>query len=262
MYRKDFVNTQNPMKITKILASLTFTTLLAGCESIPDGAKFHTTMLPAVDSGEATIVVYRDYTNPRGLDGRVAVDGTQLFTVPNHSFGYATLKSGPHSLQLKWAPGMSGWEDLVNLEGGKTYYYQLKSSVILLASSSELVSVPESLAKVTLNTCCRLVEEITSKASAAPDAATALRSDDDVANLKVRFHKLKKEMSPNEVLALLGAPDDVASKKTWKTDIPFYFGPDDRWIVWTYKNVGYVAFIQNKFSGDIAVEKFGIGLPN
>jgi hypothetical protein len=67
------------------------------------------------------------------------------------------------------------------------------------------------------------------------------------------FGDIAKKMTPEQVLALLGAPSKISSGQSGKQWIPFYFGSDTKRVYWSYKGIGFVVFSENSYRGILAV---------
>ena len=65
-----------------------------------------------------------------------------------------------------------------------------------------------------------------------------------------KFAKLKFGMSPEEVIALIGAPTDTTTHETGKRWIPFYYGADARRVEVLYRGNGCLTYTGgNRFGG-------------
>jgi len=224
---------------------------LAGCAAAPTGPKFTEMVLPQPPQDKAMIVVFREYAEPTALAGKVDVDATQLFEVPQQGFAHAPVDPGKHALALRWpsASGTPGWQGEAEWESGKTYYYQLRGSSGMgwhFKSGLDLVDI--GLAHATMKNCCRLItpqKENAVLATNPPGTKSSQRSVD--------FANVKQGMLADEVVAVIGSPDHVSSASTGKKGIPFYFGTDTRRISWSYTGAGFVVFTRNEYTGVLRV---------
>ena len=64
---------------------------------------------------------------------------------------------------------------------------------------------------------------------------------------------IKNGMTPEEVVNIIGNPQDRNIYETGKRWIPFYFGPDTRRSDWFYGNYGQITFSINKYNGQLRV---------
>jgi len=65
-----------------------------------------------------------------------------------------------------------------------------------------------------------------------------------------KLAKVQKEMSPDQVRQIMGAPSSEKSYVTAKRFIPYYYGADAGTNTeWDYKGVGRVIFGVNKYTG-------------
>lgn len=224
---------------------------LAGCAAAPTGPKFSEMVLPQPPQDKAMIVVFRDYAEPTALAGKVDVDATQIFEVPQTGFAHAPVDPGKHALALRWpaASGTPGWQGEAEWEAGKTYYYQLRgSSGMGWHFKSGLDVVDAGLAQATMKTCCRLITPQKQNAVLAtnqPNTTSSKRA--------INFANVKQDMLAEEVVAAIGSPDHVSSESTGKKGIPFYFGTDTRRISWSYTGAGFVVFTRNEYTGVLRV---------
>jgi hypothetical protein len=85
-------------------------------------------------------------------------------------------------------------------------------------------------------------------ASTEPTAVSAQASGN-----QTFFAEIKEKMTPEQVMALIGAPGNISSGQSGKQWIPFYFGADTGRVYWSYKGIGVVVFSQNSHNGNLAV---------
>lgn len=224
---------------------------LAGCAAAPTGPKFGEMVLPTPTQDKAMIVVYREYAEPTALAGKVDVDATQIFEVPQKGFAHAIVEPGKHALALRWpaASGTPGWQGEAEWQPGQTYYYQLRgSSGMGWHFKSGLDLTDAGLAYATLKTCCRLITPQKESATLATNQPAAVRP-----KRAINFTNVKAEMLAEEVIAAIGSPDHVSSESTGKKGVPFYFGTDTRRVSWSYSGAGFVVFTRNEYTGVLRV---------
>ena len=65
--------------------------------------------------------------------------------------------------------------------------------------------------------------------------------------------QIRQGMDERQVLDVLGPPTSTRSYMTGKFWNPFYFGPDQSRVEWTYAGVGRVVFSQNFYTGRLKV---------
>jgi hypothetical protein len=234
--------------------------ILCGCAAAPTGPDFNKAVLPAPSDQESIVVVFRDYAEPTALAAKIDVDGKQVFELSQKSFAFAVAEPGSHSFALRWpsASATPGFQSNGEWQAGKTYYYQLTgTSGNGWHFQSQLKLLDESLAKTMLRGCCRLMTAqkdvsqpvVQLPASVAVDSKRSL-SDAEKANF---FAQVMGGMSSEDVLRVIGAPDDVSSKSTGKKGTPFYFGSDTRRESWSYTGVGFVVFTRNEYTASLKV---------
>jgi hypothetical protein len=69
-----------------------------------------------------------------------------------------------------------------------------------------------------------------------------------------KLAKVQKDMSPEQVRQIMGAPNAEKSYVTAKRFIPYYYGADAGTNTeWAYKGVGRVVFGVNKYTGNTRV---------
>ena len=61
--------------------------------------------------------------------------------------------------------------------------------------------------------------------------------------------KIKKGMTSDTVVSILGAPADVTSYQTGKRWMPFYYGPDTSRTDFIYSGLGRIVFSNSRYSG-------------
>jgi hypothetical protein len=87
---------------------------------------------------------------------------------------------------------------------------------------------------------------------AAPAKPAAAKGVAPPANSKLA--KVQKDMSPEQVRAIMGAPNNEKSYVTGKAFIPYYYGADAGTNTeWSYKGVGRVVFGVNKYTRNTRV---------
>jgi outer membrane protein assembly factor BamE (lipoprotein component of BamABCDE complex) len=65
--------------------------------------------------------------------------------------------------------------------------------------------------------------------------------------------KIKKGMSADDVLSILGPPTSSNNYQTGKGWLPFYYGPDTSRSDFIYSGRGRVVFSHNRYSGELKV---------
>jgi hypothetical protein len=230
---------------------LCFGISLVGCAAAPTGPKFTEMTLPRPPQDKAMIVVYREYAEPTSLAGKIDVDGTQIFELPQKGFAHEIVEPGKHLLALRWpaASGTPGWQGDAEWSAGQTYYYQLRGAAghgWHFQSALDLSA--EGVAVATMRDCCRLITAKKDQAVLAGNVQAASASKRDI-----EFERVKAEMTPEEVTAAIGAPDHVSSDSTGKGAVPFYFGTDTRRVSWSYTGAGFVVFSRNAYTGTLHV---------
>jgi hypothetical protein len=69
-----------------------------------------------------------------------------------------------------------------------------------------------------------------------------------------KLAKVQKDMTPEQVRSIMGAPDGEKSYVTGKAFIPYYYGADAGTNTeWSYKGVGRVVFGVNKYTHNTRV---------
>ncbi len=61
--------------------------------------------------------------------------------------------------------------------------------------------------------------------------------------------KIRKGMTSDTVISILGAPSDVNSYQTGKRWMPFYYGPDTSRTDFIYSGLGRIVFSNSRYSG-------------
>ena len=143
------------------------------------------------------------------------------------------------------------------IENGKTYYYELTGYVSLGTHDSKLSEVSPPLAISTLASCCRLITEqkhLNLPLRSADNPLIQPRSLGKEEKLTF-FQPIVEKMLADDVINLVGAPDEIEYKSSGKMANPFYFGPDTMRVEWTYTGVGKVIFSRNQYTGVIRVYK-------
>lgn len=241
-------------------AALGIALILSGCASAPTGPEFARAALPAVTRDQARIVIFRNYAEPTALAAMIDIDGTQVFELPQKSFAFLAGGAGKHDLRLRWpaVSGTPGWQGQADWLPGQTYYYELSgSSGNGFHFESRLALLDAHLATAKLGPCCRLItaqktgvaEEAAPKASGKAQEHRSLPADQKASF----FEAVKEGMTPDQVVALVGPPDEVASKSTGKKGTPFYFGSDTRREYWSYSGIGVIAFTRNEYTASLKV---------
>jgi hypothetical protein len=88
----------------------------------------------------------------------------------------------------------------------------------------------------------------------APQAAPAKPPKGVPAPAGSKLSKVTKDMSPDQVREIMGAPTSEHSYVTAKKFIPYYYGADaGNNTEWKYKGVGRVVFGVNKYTGTTRV---------
>jgi hypothetical protein len=230
------------------LAATLVSLVVAGCAARPaSGPEFESITLAAPAAGKALLVVFRNHAEPYAVAAQVSVDGTGILQLAERSFGVATVSPGLHSLELEWPPvkGRPEWSGESDWVAGSTYFYELTGAVSSAFSSrSRLALTDARLASVKLRACCRLLAGQTSHPSilavAPPVPSSAPRP--------MTLTGIRKGMSQQEVLDLIGAPDSVSSKATLVGKLTLHYSPDRFREYWAYAGVGYVVFTHNGYT--------------
>jgi hypothetical protein len=245
---------------TKIgsIAALMF--ILCGCAATPTGPDFTNAVLPQPGDQESAVVVFRDYAEPTALAAKIDVDGKQIFELSQKSFALMTREPGTYSIALRWpaASGMPSFQIDAEWQGGRTYYYLVNGTTGNgWHSQSQLKLLDESLAKTMLRGCCRLMTAQKGLPSpvvnpTTPPAVDSKRSLSDAEKANF-FTRVIGGMSSEDVLRVIGSPDEVSSKSTGKKGTLFYFGSDTRRESWSYTGIGFVVFTRNEYTASLKV---------
>jgi hypothetical protein len=223
--------------------------LLAGCMAAPPGgADFAEITLAPPPADKALVVVFRNHADPRGLAGRIEIDGAEVMRLPELSFGVALVApGGSRPLALAWPPisATPGWSGTGDWTAGTTYYYELTGTAGHgFYFRSQLIPTDPRLAELKMRACCWLITEQKDSplVRAGSPPATPARA------ATVSFDAVKPGMLQKEVIDLIGVPDEVTSDYTGSGRNPFSFSSDTFREYWIYSGTGYVAFSLNEYS--------------
>lgn len=67
------------------------------------------------------------------------------------------------------------------------------------------------------------------------------------------FAKISDGMSDLDVVKILGQPTTQNTYRTWKSWMPYFYGPDTTRTVYNYPGQGRVLFTRNQYSGNLKV---------
>lgn len=221
--------------------------LSVGVAAVPGGADFADITLAAPPPDKALVVVFRNHADPRGLQARIEIGGTEMMRLPEKSFGLAVVEPGQPVLRLVWPPisGTPGWDGTGDWSAGTTYYYELTGTAGNgFNFRSKLTLLDPRLAELKMRACCWLItaQKAHELVKDGPPPPSPARTQ------PVAFDGVKEGMLQKEVIDLIGLPDEVSSDYTGSGKNPFSFSADTFREYWTYAGSGYVAFSNNEYT--------------